>query len=63
MGKYDTQDKTADTHTKVGGGVSRDSGQATTEFIIASRDGSGSHDHVVISDTGAVLHDTTGSAK
>ncbi len=61
MPRY-TQDKTDDVHTKVGAGQSRDTGRDTTDAIIAYRDGSGDHEHVVIDDQGDVVHDTTGSA-
>lgn len=50
-----TQDKSDDTHTSVKAGTSHDTGSATTEFIIADRDGSG-HQHVVIDDHGNTIH-------
>lgn len=60
MGK--TQDKTKDTHVKVSGGYSKDQNTNTTSFIIADRNSStGSHEHVVISESGGVVHDSTGS--
>ncbi len=60
MGKY-TQDINEDTHTKVGAGYSKDNDVVTSDFIIAYRDGSGDHEHVVIDEYGNVIHDTTGS--
>jgi hypothetical protein len=60
MGR-ETQDKNDDVHVKVGAGYSRDEDVATSDFIIAYRDGSGDHEHVVIDEYGNVIHDTTGS--
>ena len=51
-----TQDKTADTHTKVDTGFDVDNQCRTTEFIIADRDGSG-HQHVVVSESGDIIKD------
>lgn len=57
-----TQSKDSDVHVKAKVGESKDTGRPTTEFIAAPRDGSGQHDHIVISDGGVVIHDTTGTA-
>jgi hypothetical protein len=56
-----TQDQNDDVHVKVGAGWSHDDQVPTSDFIIAYRDGSGDHEHVVIDDRGNVIHDTTGS--
>ncbi len=49
-------DKNEDTVTEVKAGYSRDHDVPVTEFVIADRDGSG-HQHVVIDDSGNVIHD------
>lgn len=57
-----TQSRDGDHEVQVKAGESRDhGGQATTEFVFIDHgDKSGNHDHIVISDTGDVIHDTTG---
>jgi hypothetical protein len=59
-----TQDKDGDHEVLVKGGESYDrGGQATTEFLFIDHSNpNGDRDHIVISDTGEVVHDTTGSA-
>ena len=59
MPKRWTQDKTDEIHTTVGAGRSHDEDGPTSDFIIAYRDGSGDHEHVVIDENGDTLHDTT----
>lgn len=49
------QDKNEDTNTQVKSGYSHDQGRATSEFVIADRDGSG-HQHVVLDDHGNEIH-------
>jgi len=58
MGKerFETQTRSDDVHVKVRGSEDHDSGQPTTEFIIAPRDGSGDHTHVVIDEWGNTVH-------
>ncbi|HEX2296173.1 MAG TPA: hypothetical protein VHN37_12810 [Actinomycetota bacterium] len=59
--KWYTQDKTDDVHVKVAADEERDTGTPTTSFVIAYRDGSGDHEHVVIDHDGNTVHDTTAS--
>jgi|GEM_PF-7106133 len=58
-----TQSHDGNNEVQVRAGESSDrNDQATTEFLfIDHSSSSGSHDHVVITDTGDVIHDTTGS--
>lgn len=57
-----TQSESEDTTVEVKAGESVDHGCPVTEIIIIDHtSGSGAHEHIVISDTGETLHDTTAS--
>lgn len=59
--KWFTQDKNDDVHVKVAADEESDTGTPTTSVVIADRDGSGAHEHIVIDHEGNTVHDTTTS--
>ncbi|MFA6082069.1 MAG: hypothetical protein WC773_01460 [Patescibacteria group bacterium] len=60
MPERDTQSRSGSIEVTVGSGRDGGTGQSTTDMLIIDHDSrDGSHDHVVISESGETLHDTT----